>query len=67
MASYRPKTTLAIHDFTMLPSTTLTVRSCSVSIEILHAHKKDIVISKNANVSEERRLFSEHNGGNPIF
>ena len=29
--------------------------------------EKDIVVSKNANVSEERVLFSEHNGGNPIF
>ena len=35
--------------------------------EILHAPEKDIVVSKNANVSEERALFTEHNGGNPIF
>ena len=28
---------------------------------------KDIEVSKNVNVSEERALFSEHNGGNPIF
>ena len=27
----------------------------------------DTVVSKNANVSEERALFPEHNGGNPIF
>ena len=35
--------------------------------EILHAPEKDIVVSKNANVSEEMALFPEHNGGNPIF
>ena len=29
--------------------------------------KKDIVVSKNANVSEERALFSEHIGEDPIF
>ena len=29
--------------------------------------KKDIAVSKNANVSEESALFPEHNGGNPIF
>ena len=29
--------------------------------------KKDIVVSKNANVSEEKALFSEHIGENPIF
>ena len=29
--------------------------------------KKDIVVSKNVNVSEERALFPEHNGENPIF
>ena len=29
--------------------------------------KKGIVVSKNANVSEETALFPEHNGGNPIF
>ena len=32
-----------------------------------HLSIKDIVISKNANVSQERALFPEHNGGNPIF
>ena len=35
--------------------------------EILHAPEKDIVVSKNENVSEERAFFPEHNGGNPIF
>ena len=39
----------------------------SASTEILHAPEKDIVVSKNANVSGERSLFSEHNGGNSIF
>ena len=39
----------------------------SGSTEILHAPEKDIVVSKNANVSEERTLFPEHNDGNPIF
>ena len=29
--------------------------------------KKDILVSKNANVSEEIALFSEHNGENSIF
>ena len=35
--------------------------------EILRAPEKDIVVSKNANVSEERALFPEHIGENPIF
>ena len=35
--------------------------------EILHAPEKDIVVSKNANVSEESALLSEHNGENPIL
>ena len=39
----------------------------SASTEILRAPEKDIVVSKNANVSEESTLFPEHNGGNPIF
>ena len=34
---------------------------------MLHAPEKDIVVSKNANVSEERALFSEHNVRNLIF
>ena len=34
--------------------------AASASTEILHAPEKDIVVSKNA-------LFSEPNGGNPIF
>ena len=34
--------------------------------EMLHAPEKDIEVSKNANVSEEKALFPEHNGGNPI-
>ena len=41
--------------------------AASAWTEILHALEKDIVVSKNANVSEERAFFSEHNGGNPIF
>ena len=41
--------------------------AASASTEILHAPEKDVVVSKNANVSEERALFPEHNGGNPIF
>ena len=39
----------------------------STSTEILHASEKDIVVSKNANISEESAFFSEHNGGNPLF
>ena len=35
--------------------------------EILRAPEKDIVVSKNSNVSEERALFTEHTGKNPIF
>ena len=35
--------------------------------EILRAPEKDIVVSKNSNVSEETALFSEHIGENPIF
>ena len=35
--------------------------------EILRAPEKDIVVSKNVNVSEERTLFSEHIDENPIF
>ena len=35
--------------------------------EILRATEKDIVVSKNANVTEERALFSEHTAENPIF
>ena len=35
--------------------------------EILHVPEKDTVVSKNVNVSEERALFSEHIGENPIF
>ena len=41
--------------------------AASVWTEVLRAPEKDIVISKNANVSEESALFTEHNGGNPIF
>ena len=39
----------------------------SVSTEILHVSEKDVVVSNNAITSEERALFPEHNGGNPIF
>ena len=35
--------------------------------EVLRAPEKDTVVSKNANVSEEGALFSEHIGENPIF
>ena len=45
----------------------ISLLSASASTEILHAPEKDIVVSKNANVSEERILFSEHNGENAIF
>ena len=41
--------------------------AASASTEILHVPEKDIVVSKNANVSEERAFFPEHNVGNPIF
>ena len=41
--------------------------AASASTEILHAPEKDIVVLKNANVSEERALFLGHNGGNLIF
>ena len=40
--------------------------AASAWIEILHAPEKDIAVSKNANVSKERALFSEHNDGNTI-
>ena len=39
----------------------------SAQTEIIHAPEKDIVVSKNEKVSEEKALFPEHNGGNPIF
>ena len=41
--------------------------AASAWIEIIRAPEKDIAVSKNANVSEERALFPERNGGNPIF
>ena len=41
--------------------------AASAWTEILHAPEKDIVVSMNANVSEEGALFPEHNDGNPIF
>ena len=41
--------------------------AASAWTEILRAPEKDIVVWKNANVSEERELFSEHIGENPIF
>ena len=44
----------------------LLVATCAWT-EILHPPEKDIVVSKNANVSSGRALFAEHNGGNPIF
>ena len=39
----------------------------SARTEILRAPEEDIVVSKNVIVSEERALFPEHYGGNPIF
>ena len=41
--------------------------TASARTEILNAPENYVVVSKNVNVSEERALFSEHNGGNPIF
>ena len=41
--------------------------AASAWTEIIHAPEKYIVVSKNANVSEERALFPELNGGNSIF
>ena len=41
--------------------------AASAWTEILHAPEKHIAVSKNANVSEERALFSEHIGENPVF
>ena len=41
--------------------------AASAWTEILCAPEKDIVVSKNANISEERALLPENNGGNPIF
>ena len=41
--------------------------AASAWTEILRASEKDIVVSKNANVSEETALSSEHNGENFIF
>ena len=41
--------------------------AASALTEILRAPEKGIVVSKNANVSEESALFYEHNGENPIF
>ena len=40
--------------------------AASAWTEILHGSEKDIIVSKNAKVSEEKKtLFPEHNGGNP--
>ena len=41
--------------------------AASAWTEKLRAPEKYIVVSKNANVSEERALFPEHNGENLIF
>ena len=41
--------------------------AASARTQILRAPEKDIVVSKNANVSQEITLSPEHNGGNPIF
>ena len=34
---------------------------------MLRAPEKDFVVSKNADVSEEKAFFPEHNSGNPII
>ena len=39
----------------------------SLLVRELKYYEKDIVVSKNTNVSEESALFSEHNGENSIF
>ena len=41
--------------------------AASAWTEIFRAPEKDIVVSMNANISEESALFSEHNGENLIF
>ena len=41
--------------------------AASAYTETLRATEKDIVVSKNVNVSEESALFSENNGENSIF
>ena len=41
--------------------------AASAWTEILRASEKDFVVSKNANISEEKAFFPEHNRGNPIF
>ena len=41
--------------------------AASAWTEILRAPEKDILFSKNGNVSEESALFSEHNGENSMF
>ena len=41
--------------------------AASAGTEILRAPEKDILVSKNANVSEEKAFFPEHNSANPIF
>ena len=41
--------------------------AASAWTEILRAPEEDIVVSENANVSEESALFSEYNGENSIF
>ena len=41
--------------------------AASARTEILGAPEKDFVVSKNANVSEEKAFFPEHNSVNPIF
>ena len=41
--------------------------AASAWTEILRAPEKDILVSKNENISEESSSFSEHNGENSIF
>ena len=41
--------------------------AASTWTQILQAPEKDIVVSRNASISEENELFPEHNGGNSIF
>ena len=45
----------------------LLLAAASAWTDILRAPEKDVVVSKNANVSEESTLFPKHNGENPIF
>ena len=67
MALHRPRIALTIHVLQRCLVQISLLVAARAWTEILHAPEKDIVVSKNANVSEESSLFSEHIGGNPIF